>query len=179
AARSLADSLAEPIGRLLASAQRPLFVVGDDIDEASSRELTAWASANRVPLVADFRTYGQLDNYADCYVGALGVGKGWEITEWVAEADLLIYLGCVRSDINSDHLSAAFDRTTVVVGSADVLPFHCGRLDHLVEVPPSALCYALPDRLLTGSSRKRRSDWLQRGRAEYERSTDVKAAVAV
>ncbi|WP_236865330.1 thiamine pyrophosphate-dependent enzyme [Brevibacterium daeguense] len=178
AAMAAARPEVDAVERLVSEAKRPLIVVGDGIDEEGSRRLTTFASAHQVPLVADFRTYGQVDNSSDCFVGALGVGKGWNVTEWAAEADLLVYLGCVRSDINSDHLSPAFDRPTVVVGPPELLPFHCGRLDLLVDISPDALCCALSGNPPAAARGTARSEWLRRGRAAYEQSTDAAAAAA-
>lgn len=160
------------------SSRRPLMVIGDhQLSEESARRLEEWCQLRSIPIAADLRSYGLVDNSADVYVGALGVGKAWAIPDWVAESDLLIYMGCVRSDINSDHVSEAFNKPTIVVGSSEVTPFHSGRLDHLIEVPADHLCRALDFTNEPSSAPAERTEWLREGRAAYLASQDVERAV--
>lgn len=158
--------------------QRPLMVAGDhQVSEESARRLEEWCQQRSIPIVADLRSYDLVDNSADVYVGALGVGKAWAIPDWAAQSDLLIYMGCVRSDINSDHVSGAFNKPTIVVGSSEMTPFHSGRLDHLIEVPADQLCRALDFTNEPSSVPVERTEWLREGRAAYLGSQDVERAM--
>lgn len=169
---------AQQLSDTVNSSQRPVMVVGDhQLSEKSSLRLEEWCQQRSIPIVADFRSYGLVDNSADVYVGALGVGKGWAIPDWIAKSDLLVYMGCVRSDINSDHVSEAFDKPTIVVGSSEMVPFHSGRLDHLIEVPSENLCGAMGFTKQPSSVPTERAEWLREGREAYLASQDVERAI--
>lgn len=170
--------LAQQLNAAVNSSQRPVMVVGDHrLSENSSRRLEEWCQRRSIPIVADLRSYGLIDNSSDVYVGALGVGKGWDIPAWITKSDLLIYMGCVRSDINSDHVSDAFNKRTMVVGSSEMVPFHSGRLDHLIEVPAENLCGALGFTYKPSSVPVERTEWLREGREAYLASQDVERAI--
>src|SRR5699024_892810 len=109
------------------SAKRPVLVVGDHtLSAEAARHLEKWATARAIPLVADFRSYALVDVSAEVYVGALGVGKSWNIPDWISEADRIVYLGCPRSETNSDHHSPVYDKATTLIGSSELLRFHGG-----------------------------------------------------
>lgn len=168
------------LARRIERSRRPVVVVGDDrMSERASTALTTWCAARSVPILADFRCYALVDNSSEVYAGALGVGKTWNISAWIAEADLIVYLGCVRSDINSDHVSDAYDKPTIVVGEPEVLPFHSGRLDQLINADRNQVCHALeaqgPAQAAPDSER---TEWLRSARKAYVASQDVEAAVA-
>lgn len=158
--------------------QRPIMVIGDDhLSEEAARKVEEWCGERSIPIVADFRSYGLIDNSAKTYVGSLGVGKAWDIADWFVESDLVIYLGCVRSDINSDHVSEAYNKPTIVVGSAEMIPFHAGRMDALIEVRADDLIRGLQDSDAVVAVPEGRHEWMRRGRKAYNLSQEVSPTI--
>jgi len=86
----------------LAQAQRPLLVVGGSgwTPEACA-EVTAFAEASGLPVVASFRRQDLFDNAHDNYAGHLGLGINPRLAEKVRSADLLVVLGSRLSEVTS------------------------------------------------------------------------------
>src|SRR5699024_6980140 len=99
----------------VSASQRPVIVVGGEgWDEASRTRLTAWANARRIPVASDFRAQDIIDNEADCWAGQLGYGRSPRLAGLLGEADLVLYVGAVRSDVLSDGYTLAGDARTIV-----------------------------------------------------------------
>lgn len=161
------------------TAERPVIVVGDDaLSETGARRLEAWCRQRQIPTVADFRCYALVDTEAETYVGALGMGQPWPLTEWISEADHIIYLGCVRSEANSGHYAPAYDKPTTIIGSPELLPFHGGRVDELIDIRSDLLCRGLSETEAEAAVPQERSQWLARARQAYLPTRDVEAATA-
>ena len=85
---------------LLAAAERPLVVVGDVGWSAAARAgLRAFAEANRIPVVCDFRCQDVLDNASPAYAGDAGLGKAPHVRALLEEADLILAVGTMFSEI--------------------------------------------------------------------------------
>ncbi len=86
----------------LAQAQRPLLVVGGSgwTPEACA-EVTAFAEAGGLPVVASFRRQDLFDNAHDNYAGHLGLGINPRLAEKVRSADLLVVIGSRLSEVTS------------------------------------------------------------------------------
>jgi acetolactate synthase-1/2/3 large subunit len=87
---------------LLASAQRPLVVVGGQpwSDEAGAA-LGSWCTASGVPAAAAWRCQDYVDNQADCYAGHLGVGADPALRDRLRDADVLLVIGARLGDIET------------------------------------------------------------------------------
>jgi acetolactate synthase-1/2/3 large subunit len=97
-----AAELAE-LRRLLAEAERPLVIVGGgDWNAAAAADIQAFAVANRLPTVAAFRAQDIVDNHADYYIGALGVGVNPALLRRVKDCDLLLTVGDRMSELDTD-----------------------------------------------------------------------------
>jgi acetolactate synthase-1/2/3 large subunit len=84
----------EKVRLVLASAQRPLLVVGGSgWDAPSCRALQTFVERWSLPLVAAFRRQDLLDTRHDLYVGEFGPGVSPALVKHVGESDLLIVLG--------------------------------------------------------------------------------------
>ncbi len=97
---------AEDVARtmaLLAAAERPLLVVGDVGWGAAGRAgLRAFAEANAIPVLCDFRCQDLLDNASPAYAGDAGLGKAPHVRALLAEADLVLAVGTMFSEILTD-----------------------------------------------------------------------------
>jgi len=87
----------EQLGRLrdlLASAERPLVVVGEGGWTAeTSRDVLAFCESNVLPVACAFRCQDFVDNHSSSYVGILGVAMDERIAARLRDADLVVAIG--------------------------------------------------------------------------------------
>ena len=160
--------LAALTGRL-ARAERPAFVVGGDGWHAGAgREVLAFAEVAGVPVFADWRAYDAVPHTGDAWAGWLGYGRADAVAAGSAAADLLIFVGCGRSDVMSDGFRIGFEAETVVVSVDPEATMHAGRLDQHLLATPAAFATALAgiDPALARGTRG--EDWM-RDRAAVQR----------
>jgi acetolactate synthase-1/2/3 large subunit len=94
-----AEQLAR-VRELLASAQRPLVVVGGGGWSAeASADLQAFAEASALPVAASFRRQDYLDNASSSYAGVLTIGHDATLASRLRDADLLLVVGARLGDI--------------------------------------------------------------------------------
>lgn len=148
----------------LDKARKPLVVVGGEgWTQESGEQLAAWASRHRVPVLADFRAYDAVPHRSDAYAGFLGYGRSDANAERLDEADLLVFVGCVRGDVLSDGYKRGLDAETVVVNADANLLGHFGRVDQHIVADVTAFAAALP----TDAGSDREDGWFATARADY------------
>ena len=147
--------------------RKPLIVVGGEgWDQESSEALAGWASRHGVPVLADFRAYDAVPHNSDAYAGYLGYARSDDNARRLDEADLLVFVGCVRADVLSDGYKRGLDAVTVVVNlDADLLG-HFGRLDQHIPAHVASFSTALA---ATASAVQPAAGWLAEARADYEK----------
>lgn len=157
------DEQVAQLCRLLIEAERPLLIAGGDHWNAqSSAVLAGFAEQTNIPIVTDWRAYDAIDHVSPAYGGWLGYGRGDNTLRAMKDSDLLVFLGCERSDVLSEGYTVAMDTPTVVVNPDPDLYPHAGRLDaHLPVTPLVFLTAAL--RAIQGVSRD--SSWAETVRA--------------
>ncbi|MGG5752643.1 thiamine pyrophosphate-binding protein [Zafaria sp. Z1313] len=106
--------------------------------------LAAWAEAAHVPVAADWRAYDAVPHSSGAYAGYLGYYRSDELAARYREADLLVFVGCGRSDVPSDGYTAGLDATTVVVLPDPGAATHAGRIDQQIVATPASFASALP-----------------------------------
>ncbi|WP_343069240.1 thiamine pyrophosphate-binding protein [Leucobacter denitrificans] len=130
---------------LLDRAERPLFVLGGDgWRDGTGPALAEWAAAAHVPVTTDFRAYDAIPHASSSYVGSLGYGRSDALARRFDEADLLVFVGAVRSDVLSDGYRIGFGATTVVVSPDASLLGHSGRVDLQIVSTPANFVPLLP-----------------------------------
>ncbi|MCL4105128.1 UNVERIFIED_CONTAM: hypothetical protein GTU68_018835 [Idotea baltica] len=126
------SAVADEIAGRLASAKRPLIVVGGPLWSAQASEALARFSAQLdVPVCAAFRRQDYMDNRLPTYVGDLAVGGNPKLKARLAEADCLLVLGSRLGDIETDGyarlpVAQRLDAMIHVHAAADEL----GRVHH-------------------------------------------------
>ena len=87
------DALAR-IGKRLASAERPIIILGGSgwTAEAASG-LADWAETLGLPVALSFRRKDLIDNRRTCYAGDLGLGPNPSLIQRVRNADLILAIG--------------------------------------------------------------------------------------
>ncbi|MEP9347946.1 thiamine pyrophosphate-binding protein [Xanthobacter sp. KR7-225] len=91
----------------LQAAARPLLIVGGSGWTAeASADITGFALANNLPVVAGFRAQDIVSNDAPVYVGDLSLGSSRALTQRVKDADLLLVLGDRIGEVTSKAYDA-------------------------------------------------------------------------
>lgn len=122
------------IEEIIARAERPLLIVGGEMwDQASSQAITDWSAGWGMGVIADYRAYDAIDHSSENYLGSLGNMSAPITRQVFQEADVQVYLGCVRSDVmtNSYEIGCAPEKT-VVINRDPAAHGHFGPLDRLV-----------------------------------------------
>jgi acetolactate synthase-1/2/3 large subunit len=151
----------------LAAAHKPLVVVGGEgWDQASGEAMAGWAERHGVPVLADFRAYDAVPHQSGAYAGYLGYARSDANAARLDEADLLIFVGCVRADVLSDGYTRGLDAVTVVVNADADLLGHFGRLDQHIPAHVASFATVLA---ATTSEVTPAAGWLADARAGYEK----------
>ncbi|MFJ4208987.1 thiamine pyrophosphate-dependent enzyme [Paenarthrobacter sp. NPDC089675] len=149
----------------LEKARKPLIVVGGEgWTQESGEQLASWASRHGIPVVADFRAYDAVPHRSEAYAGFLGYGRSDANAQRLDDADLLIFVGCVRGDVLSDGYKRGLSAETVVVNADANLLGHFGRVDRHIIADVTAFAAALADVEVTG---EREEGWFATARADY------------
>jgi len=84
----------QAVGELLATASKPLLVVGNSGWTDSGRQgLLQFAHKNQLPIVASFRRQDIIDNRDANYCGHLGLGVDPSLAERLKMADVIVSIG--------------------------------------------------------------------------------------
>lgn len=165
ASPAISRTATEEFAAHVAAARQPLFVLGGDAWQGTlGRRMADWAAEAGVPICTDFRAYDAVPHFSEAYIGSLGYGRSDELARRFDSADLLVFVGAVRSDVLSDGYALGRDAKTVVVNPDSALLGHSGAVDlqivstvqHFVDGLPAATPCA--DR-----------DWMTGGREAFLR----------
>jgi acetolactate synthase-1/2/3 large subunit len=152
------------IVELLRSAQRPLIIAGGGVPAANAKDVLAMARDLDCPIVGSWLRKPVPDRDPH-YVGMAGIGGSPAAQHAIAEADVVLGLGCRFSEQMTEHFRMAFaddaklihiDIDPAVIGR--VHPVHLGVRADLEDVLPELRAKVSdgdPATVATG-----RSDWL-------------------
>lgn len=136
----------EALSARLRTAKRPAFVLGGDgWHEGQGRALGELAASAGIPIFADWRAYDAVPHTTAAWAGWLGYGRADAIAAGFAEADLLVFVGCTRSDVASDGYTIGFDAETVLVGLDPEATQHAGHIDQQILASPRSFVTALAE----------------------------------
>ena len=94
--------------RLLASAERPMMIVGGGGWSAqAAADIVAFAEANDIPTGAAFRCQDLFDNDHANYAGDIGIGLNPPLAQHLRDSDLLLVVGARLGEITTQGLFAA------------------------------------------------------------------------
>ena len=160
------------MGRMLASAERPLLVLGGGgWSEESCADMQAFAEAQHLPVAVGFRRQDLFDNRHPNYVGDLGLGVDKALVAQVREADLLLVVGERLGEATTKHY-AIIDIPNPTQQIIHVHPDanELGivyRTDLLINATMSD--FARAARALPAAAPAGRKAWIERGRQAYEK----------
>jgi acetolactate synthase-1/2/3 large subunit len=152
----------------LADAERPAIVAGGEgWHGGAGRQLLDFAAAAGVPVFCDWRAYDAVPHEGAAWAGWLGYGRADAVAAGYAAADLLVFVGCSRSDVLSDGYTLGFDAETVLVSLDPEAVQHAGRIDQQILAAPAAFAAALSGIDPSAARGSRTEEWM-RGRAEAQ-----------
>ena len=128
----------------ITAADRPVLVIGgEDWSPSTSRRIAQWSRDRGLGVIGTFRAYDGIDHDSPNFLGILGYGAAPVAKRVLAEADLHIYLGCVRTDVATDGFTNGVDQRTVVIGPDADAHGHFGRLDQHIITSVSRFAQSL------------------------------------
>ncbi|UVI36022.1 thiamine pyrophosphate-binding protein [Brevibacterium spongiae] len=165
-----ANAELESLTARIAAAERPAFVLGGDgWQSGCGADLARFATAAGVPVFCDWRAYDALPHSSPAWAGWLGYGRADAVATGFAEADLLIFVGCTRSDVASDGYTIGFDAETVLVSLDPEATQHAGRIDQQILAGPQSFTAALTRLDAAASRGSRTDDWMDERAAAQAR----------
>ena len=134
-----APAVIDGLASRIAAAKRPVFVLGGDgWHNGCGAELARLAASAGIPIFCDWRAYDAIPHSSPAWAGWLGYGRADAVAAGFAEADLVVFIGCTRSDVLSDGYTIGFDAETVLVSLDMEAAQHAGRIDeHFIASPES------------------------------------------
>lgn len=138
-----AGDLTELRARITAADRPVLIIGGEDWSQATSRRIAQWSRDRGLGVLGTFRAYDGIDHDSPNFLGILGYGAAEVAKKTLAEADLHIFLGCVRTDVATNGFSFGTDQRTVVIGPDPDAHGHFGRLDQHIVTSVSRFAQAL------------------------------------
>ena len=169
-----APAVIDGLASRIAAAKRPAFVLGGDgWHNGCGAELAGLAASAGVPIFCDWRAYDAIPHSSPAWAGWLGYGRADAVAAGFAAADLIVFVGCTRSDVLSDGYTIGFDAETVLVSLDMEAAQHAGRIDEHIIASPDSFTRALT-RTEAGAARDasqlrgtRTDEWMQ-GRADVQ-----------
>ncbi|MGO3072088.1 MAG: thiamine pyrophosphate-dependent enzyme [Brevibacterium linens] len=139
-----APAVIDGLASRIAAAERPAFVLGGDgWHNGCGAELAGLAASAGVPIFCDWRAYDAIPHSSPAWAGWLGYGRADAVAAGFAEADLVVFVGCTRSDVLSDGYTIGFDAETVLVSLDMEATQHAGRIDEHIIASPDSFTQAL------------------------------------
>ncbi|MFT4470118.1 thiamine pyrophosphate-dependent enzyme [Arthrobacter sulfonylureivorans] len=166
ASTEVSDADLAAVEALIDAAERPLVIAGGERwSPDSAVALAKWAEAKALPVATDFRAYDVIDNDSTSYVGMLGYGRSKQLSDYAGRADLIVYLGAVRSDVLSDGYTLGLEARTVVISADPEATAHFGRTDLQLLVSPSRF---VERAAVQAQFREDAQGWLAEGRRNWD-----------
>lgn len=132
----------------LAGAEKPaIFVGGQRWTPAAAAEITTFAESNGIPVIQDWRASDRIPFDSEVFVGALGYGRTPETARIFAEADVLLAIGAVPTDVPTDGytLRQSAEATNILVNIDSSLRGRSGAVTAHILASPVAFAAAVRD----------------------------------
>lgn len=143
-AAALCPSAMAEVRDALATAQRPLVVVGGDgWHEGIGADLADWCARHNVPITSDFRAYDAIPASSPAWVGSLGYGRSEDLAELFDTADVVLFIGAVRSDVLSDGFARGMRARALIIDPDPDLLGHAGSVSLHIQARPAEAVPAL------------------------------------
>ncbi|HJA61837.1 MAG TPA: acetolactate synthase, partial [Candidatus Brevibacterium intestinavium] len=138
-----AGDLTELRARITAADRPVLIIGGEDWSPSTAKRIAQWSRDRGLGVLGTFRAYDGIDHDSPNFLGILGYGAAPVAKRVLDEADLHIFLGCVRTDVATAGFTLGTDQRTVVIGPDPDAHGHFGRLDQHIVTSVSRFAQAL------------------------------------
>ena len=163
------------VSEKLAAAKKPLiFAGGGRWTPESARAIEKFAEINQIPVVHDFRASDRISFSSPANAGWLGYGRNEHAAELLSEADVLLEVGALLTDVPSDGYTLRQDphAENIVVNIDTGLRGHSGAISRHILASPVALAEAL-DNLNTGEISSAQSEWFKNARRAHQEFSTI------
>ncbi|MBT2548868.1 acetolactate synthase [Arthrobacter sp. ISL-65] len=138
----------ELITAALAGAEKPaIFAGGPRWTPEAAAAVTRFAESNGIPVIQDWRASDRIPFGSEVYAGALGYGRTQETVRMFAEADVLLAIGALPTDVPTDgyKIRQSMDATNIVVNIDSTLRGRSGAVTTHILASPVAFADAVKD----------------------------------
>ena len=156
--------------RLLASAKRPLAIVGGSIwSQEAADSLGNYALACGLPVATDFRRQHAIDNRHPNYAGDLSAGMNPELASVLRDSDCLLLLGSRLGDMET----GGFSLVEIHAAEKQIIHIHpepdeLGRVwETMLPICASPVHAAMELEASAPPKKAKESAWLERCRKAY------------
>ena len=163
------------VSEKLAAAKKPLiFAGGGRWTPESARAIEKFAEINQIPVVHDFRASARISFSSPANAGWLGYGRNEHAAELLSEADVLLEVGALLTDVPSDGYTLRQDphAENIVVNIDTGLRGHSGAISRHILASPVALAEAL-DNINTGEISSAQSEWFKNARRAHQEFSTI------
>ena len=163
------------VSEKLAAAKKPLiFAGGGRWTPESARAIEKFAEINQIPVVHDFRASDRISFSSPANAGWLGYGRNEHTAELLSEADVLLEVGALLTDVPSDGYTLRQDphAENIVVNIDTGLRGHSGAISRHILASPVALAEAL-DNINTGEISSAQSEWFKNARRAHQEFSTI------
>lgn len=163
------------VSEKLAAAKKPLiFAGGGRWTPESARAIEKFAEINQIPVVHDFRASERISFSSPANAGWLGYGRNEHAAELLSEADVLLEVGALLTDVPSDGYTLRQDphAENIVVNIDTGLRGHSGAISRHILASPVALAEAL-DNINTGEISSAQSEWFKNARRAHQEFSTI------
>lgn len=163
------------VSEKLAAAKKPLiFAGGGRWTPESARAIEKFAEINQIPVVHDFRASDRISFSSPANAGWLGYGRNEHAAELLSEADVLLEVGALLTDVPSDGYTLRQDphAENIVVNIDTGLRGHSGAISRHILASPVALAEAL-DNITIGEVSSAQSEWFKNARRAHQEFSTI------
>lgn len=163
------------VSEKLAAAKKPLiFAGGGRWTPESARAIEKFAEINQIPVVHDFRASDRISFSSPANAGWLGYGRNDRAAKLLSEADVLLEVGALLTDVPSDGYTLRQDphAENIVVNIDTGLRGHSGAISRHILASPVALAEAL-DNINTGEISSAQSEWFKNARRAHQEFSTI------
>ena len=130
---------------LTAAAKPLLFLGGPRWTASAAAAITSFAEVNGIPVVQDWHASDRVPASSPVNAGALGYGRTAESIRMFAEADVLLAIGALPTDVPTDSFTVrqSMDAVNILVNIDTALQGRSGAVTRQIVAAPAAFAEAV------------------------------------
>lgn len=158
----------EFLQRELDNSQQPvLYIGGPGWTPESAQTLTNFAESNKIPVLHDWRVSDRVAFDSPANAGWLGYGRSDAAAELFGNADLVIGIGALFTDVPTDgyKLRQSPAAKNIFINIDTALQGNSGPVAHHIVANPTEFVASLP--ALSANNASSRTGWFEKARADH------------